>query len=42
MNLLQSAFAHQHSVESIVMTNDGLLAAGTADVKLKAINAMFQ
>ena len=41
-DVLQAALTHHHTVEPIVMTNNGLLAASTADVELKAVNAVFQ
>ena len=42
MDLFQSVLAHHHAVESIVMANNGLLAAGAADVKLKTVRAMVE
>ena len=42
MDLLQCALAHHHAVESIVMANNGLLGTGATDIKLKAIDTLFQ
>ncbi len=42
MDLFQCARTHRYAVELSVMANDGLLGAGATNVKLKAINAMFQ
>jgi hypothetical protein len=42
VDLLQGALAHHHPVESIVMANNRLLAAGAADIKLKAIDTVIE
>ena len=42
MDLLQCARAHCNAVEFSVMANNGLFAAGAADIKLKAIDAMVE
>ena len=42
MDLLQRTRAHCNAVEFSIMANNGLFAASAADVKLKAIGAMFE
>jgi hypothetical protein len=42
MDLLQRARTHRNAVEFSVMANNRLFVAGTADIELKTIDAMFQ
>jgi hypothetical protein len=42
MDLLQRPRAYRYAIKFSIMANNGLLIAGAADIKFKAVRAMFE